>query len=376
MVYGLSWEYLAGMAAWLIAGFFAARQLLLWRQKFKARPARSRTVNAGLSLWMLLAALTGLELFFAVFYDQSDSFNMSNVSKAWYERHVVRNSDGFRDHPLVKVAPAGVRQLWFCGDSFTFGHGVKRVADRFTDRVAVALDKAQPGQYLVSNVAEAGANIAQIENMLKLSIDADLRRKTEVTDIEGRPDPIPFKVDVAVYVICLNDVEPYVPGNEERYTKMGQWQPQTFPFRGTYFFNFLYFRYYQSRQAGVQNYYGDLVEAYAGRPGQRLLSTIDKMRDACAEHGTDFRVAIFPFLHTLGPNYPFAATHKLIVEHCQEAGIPVQDLAPALAPHVKEGLVCNRFDAHPNERAHALAAEALETGLLKDLMSGTFKPAK
>ena len=103
-----------------------------------------------------------------------------------------------------------------------------------------------------------------------------------------------------------------------------------------------------------------------------MFVDIDKMRDDCADNGAEFRVAIFPFLHNLGPDYPFAAAHQRIVAHCQEAGIPVQDLAPALAPHIKEGLVCNPFDAHPNERAHALAAEALEQGLLKDLMTGTF----
>jgi hypothetical protein len=45
----------------------------------------------------------------------------------------------------------------------------------------------------------------------------------------------------------------------------------------------------------------------------------------------------------------------------------VLDLWPVLKPHLGEGLTVNRFDAHPNERAHALAAEAIERELLRDL---------
>jgi hypothetical protein len=47
--------------------------------------------------------------------------------------------------------------------------------------------------------------------------------------------------------------------------------------------------------------------------------------------------------------------------------VPCLDLKTALLPHVGEGLTVNRFDAHPNERAQALAAEALERELLGDL---------
>ena len=42
------------------------------------------------------------------------------------------------------------------------------------------------------------------------------------------------------------------------------------------------------------------------------------------------------------------------------------DLLETLEPHAATGLTVNRYDAHPNERAHALAAEALRTGLFTD----------
>jgi hypothetical protein len=39
-----------------------------------------------------------------------------------------------------------------------------------------------------------------------------------------------------------------------------------------------------------------------------------------------------------------------------------------LEPHARERLTVNIFDAHPNERAHELAAEAISGQLLSDLV--------
>ena len=100
MPFDLPEGYLLGMTAWLAAG--AASLVLLLKLRRRGSRSKgaivSRVALAGLSLWMFLAALTLVELFFALVYDQSDSFNMSNVSKHWFARHVRTNGDGFRDH--------------------------------------------------------------------------------------------------------------------------------------------------------------------------------------------------------------------------------------------------------------------------------------
>jgi len=41
-------------------------------------------------------------------------------------------------------------------------------------------------------------------------------------------------------------------------------------------------------------------------------------------------------------------------------GVPHLDLADTLLRHPSRQVVVNRFDAHPNEYAHALAADAIE----------------
>ena len=346
-------DYVLGLAVWIACGVATAVLLLKLRRRWKrTAPGRVKWLNAGLSVWMFLAALTPVELYFAVVYDQSDSFNMSLVSKHWFRRHVVPNDAGFRDaHPLTKHIPAGTQRVCFVGDSFTFGHGIKDVADRFSDRVGARLDTERPGRFLVNNIGEAGINAMQVTNFVRLLVDRG------------------FHTDVVVYVICLNDIEGNSTADDEFYERLAVQGPRFFLFRHSYFLNMLYFRIQQARLPQVRNYYSELAAAYEGEPWNGMRHKLEELRDFCAVRGIDLRIAIFPFLHNLGPDYPFDAGHEKIAELCRRESIPCLDLKPALLPHVAEGLTVNRFDAHPNERAHALVAEALEKDLLADLFA-------
>src|SRR5262249_3770427 len=85
---GLSFDYLLGLAIWLLALTSGAMLLLKLRRNSHSHLRRMFWLNLGLSLWTFLAFLTAVELFFAFVYDQSDAFNSTNVSKRWFDRHV------------------------------------------------------------------------------------------------------------------------------------------------------------------------------------------------------------------------------------------------------------------------------------------------
>jgi lysophospholipase L1-like esterase len=305
-----------------------------------------------LSLWVFLAALTVVELYFAIVYDQSDSFNMSNVSKHWFARHVRTNPEGFRDDkPFLKEIPEGVRRVCFVGDSFTFGHGVNNAADRFSDRVGRRLDSARPGTFLVSNIGSPGIHVQLVTNLVEKIVE------------QG------YKIDLVVYTICLNDIEGYEPAIGGLQKRLDLYSPKFFLFRETYFLNMLYFRVEQARLPDVRSYYSQLADSYRGTPWYGMRRKLDELREFCEDRQIDLRIVVFPFLHNLGPDYPFDAGHEKISEYCREAGLACLDLKSVLLPHVGEGLTVNRFDAHPNERANLLAAEAIEHDLLPDLFA-------
>ena len=152
------------------------------------------------------------------------------------------------------------------------------------------------------------------------------------------------------------------------YESLARLKPQFFLVRDTYFYNWLYYRLQGWRQPKLNNYYDFVREYYAGPPWLKMRQRLDELHKLLHEQGTELRLVVFPFLHNLGPDYPFRAAHRQLVEYARENQIPVLDLEPVLTSHVSEGLTVNPFDAHPNARASELAAEAMVRDLLPDLI--------
>lgn len=347
----LSVSYLFGLLAWVVGLCGGLVWSLKLRQRRK-RTSRSLTIpHVLLSLWCVLALLTVAEIWCAFGVDQSDAFNMTNISKRWFRKYIEaqRNQAGWRDRrEFTRTLPDGVKRIAFLGDSFTIGHGVRRCEDRFSDRLEVLLDQDQPGKYQVANLADPGLETSQIEARLKAILD------------EG------YQIDVAIYVFMLNDIEGYDPRTQEVIRSLQQAEPRFFLITQTYFPNWLYFRWRQTAGRGGE-YFPHLRESYDQAPWEGLKRKLDELHADCKSHGVDFRMVIFPFLNNLDPDYPFHQAHQKLKRYCEQAQIPVLDLEPILLPHVKEGLTVNRFDAHPNERAHAIVAAAIKDQLLPDL---------
>src|SRR5260221_14034288 len=98
MPFDLPFDYVLVMAIWLAALAGSLPLLLVARRRLRTRrsdgrsgsrvPRRVVWADLALSLWIFLAALTAVELYFAVVYDASDAVNLTNVSKHWFKRHV------------------------------------------------------------------------------------------------------------------------------------------------------------------------------------------------------------------------------------------------------------------------------------------------
>jgi lysophospholipase L1-like esterase len=357
LVLYLSDGYLIGMAAWLVilGGLFFA--VLRLRQAQRAKGQSLLPANVGLSLCMLLAVMTAAELAFACFADFSDTFNITNVSKRWLALHIdhERNNEGFRDRqPFTKYVPPGKKRIMFLGDSFTIGHGIKRMEDRFSDRVAAWLEQKAPGKYAVANLGDPGLEASQVEALAAAVL---LKEQADVS--------------VLIYVYNLNDIEGYmaIEGQnplEGIYTS----QPSFFLFRDTYLLNWLYFRFLQFR-ARNNTYFDRLAASYRTSAWDGLRAKLSQLHRECKEGHADFRMVIFPFLHNLTGEDSFRDARARIADFCKAEKIPLLDLDPVFRQHAGENLMVSRFDAHPNERAHAIAAEAMEKDLLSDLVRPT-----
>jgi|GEM_PF-349767 len=386
-------DYLLAMAVWSALLVVALRMLLLWRRRLKAasnevveaRRERSGSkrsaqqtgsvvsgsvvsgsvvsgswkLKLAFSVWALVALLTSLELGFAAFVDTTDAFNATNVCHRWFRRHVdpYRNEAGFRDRRELKAGPQDdVRQIYFFGDSFTIAQGVDRLDDRFTDRVEAELNRRRGStgkEIRVANLGEFGWDVSLIEGMVRATLE------------QG------YRPDVLVYVYMLNDIEGYDPRTEIAIRSIQRSRSTFWLWTRTYFFNWMHFCWQQAQAGRTVDYFPHLADSYDSPVWQNVRAALQRIKERCDEHGVEFRMAFFPFLHNLGPEYPFEHAHQKLAEFCDEAGVKYLDLEPVLTPHGDEGLMVNRFDNHPNERCHALVAEAIVGQLLQDQIEKT-----
>ncbi|MBI1313964.1 hypothetical protein GC176_21935 [bacterium] len=361
-------DYLIVLAVWLVVLIVALRGLLLWRRRLRicstakdgdGAAAGGWKLKLAFSLWSLLALLTSLELGFAAFVDTTDAFNATNVCHRWFRRHVdpYRNNADFRDRRNLTIRkPPGVKQIFFFGDSFTIAQGINRLEDRFTDRVEADLNRLRPAdspQIEVFNLGEFGWEVSTIESTIQAALQ------------EG------YQPDVLVYVYMLNDIEGYDPRTEIAIRGIQQIRPRFWLWSRTYFFNWLHFCWQQYNAGRTVDYFPHLADSYDSPVWLNVRAALQRIRDRCDEHGVEFRMVFFPFLHNLGPKYPFKHAHQKLAEFCNDAEVKYLDLEPVLTSHRDEDLMVNRFDNHPNERCHALVADAIVERLLNDQITET-----
>src|ERR1043166_1216730 len=103
-------------------------------------------------LFLGSVVLAAGEAYYRYDHDTTDSLSYSKTSQRWFSRHWTSNAAGFRDNvEYADHIQTGKRRLTLLGDSFTAGHGVKDVEDRFANRIRRAHPEwevhllAQPG---------------------------------------------------------------------------------------------------------------------------------------------------------------------------------------------------------------------------------------
>ena len=76
----------------------------------------------------------------------------------------------------------------------------------------------------------------------------------------------------------------------------------------------------------------------------------------------------FPFLNApLDGTYEYRFVHAQLGEFWRGLGVPHLDLLPVFEKFPPKKLVVNRFDGHPNQFAHHLAADAIQKFLNENI---------
>lgn len=317
----------------------------------KGTKKRLLLVNVGLILAGVILVWGCGEVYYRWFFEGTDSFGLTRPCRRWILKNYSStiNNVGERDRvDYTKAIPAGKRRVTFLGDSFALGHGIEDVDRRFSNLVR----RDHPG-WDVETLAHAGWDT-------KLEIEGLDRFANEG-----------YALDVVVLVYVLNDIEELVP----------EWPPvrarlyaglehEPFLVRHSDFIDVLYWRWKVTREPGVRDYYGFVRDAYQGEPFRKQRERFREVRDYCAGRGIKLFVVTFPFLHALGSDYAYADAHRALAAAWSELGVPELDLLDVYSGRKPGDLVIGRYDAHPNERAHALAAASIGRFLEKEIGPG------
>ncbi len=327
----------------LVALPFVSGGLLLWLVRCwgrAGRPKRGRVVVwANLVLFVFLAALVlaGMETYYRFGVDTTDSFGRTRINTRWFQRHWKLNQMGYRDsvttYPLWR-AP-GKRRITLLGDSFTAGHGVVDVEERFANRIR------NRGEEEVHVWADLGYDTSHHLQLVEGLI------------AKG------YQFDTVVLVYTLNDIGDLSPEWKAMNEQIRSAPPPAFLIRHSYFLDTCYYRFKARLNPDMSNYCQSMLQHYDGLLWEQQQRRLKTLRELVESHGGHFLVVTFPFLQHLGPRYEFRSVHAKLDAFWKQLGVPHLDLLALYEAHRGETLTVNAHDAHPNARAHALAAEAI-----------------
>ncbi len=256
------------------------------------------------------------------------------------------------------------------GDSFTEGAGVpelevfpRRLERRLRNRFRRPLREdgqvgvSEPRAARVWNLGRRGADQPQIRD--------DLNRFLPLTE-----------PDVVVYAFVLNDFEQteahaarqlYLNDLVMDRQRMGDpdWKLPTWLGGSAFVRAFAARSRLADESARTIAWYLGMVGADNAEGWARTRGDLRAMRDAVESHPERrFLVAILPLLVGTDGDYPFDPVHEALLSFCDEASIRCVDLREAFLGQPPSTLHVHPVDMHPNARAHARIAEALEPHVL------------
>lgn len=267
--------------------------------------------------------------------------SMCLTHRNWYQRVVSNNSLGFWEkdvQPLVGRVP-GSKPLVVAavGDSFTWGQGVLRASDRYTDRLSAELgDEVE-----VINFGVGGLNTREEIQM--------------VLPHAGSLNP-----DLVVLFYLTNDIHDGLGISLPSAKARGKWAQRALV--GSPSWNYLYWRLFASLE-----YHEAAIDAnkalYARYQDPQNFA--DHQRDlklfvrSVKKMGARPAAVILPFPHLWNDAPPGLREELLgkIEEALKEAEMPVLNLAELEETYPVGRFEVNPMDAHPNAEVHRAIAE-------------------
>ena len=316
---------IASILEWLALCLWALAVLLAIMPRFRDRRG-GIAVSVAATVFTLLAVEGGLRIFFAI-APMTQGFP-THAGELWTRRYVSLNSEGFRDAEHSKAVDPAVLRLLVVGDSFAYGEGIKRTADRFGEQLAGRLAAATGKSWVSMNASRGGTHtLDHIEFLRRM---------------------LPYRPRLVVLLYVFNDIDYLFHVTPD--WKASRYSPVGVLYSNSYLFQQVYMLYTRVTSARI-----DDVAAYEDdKLVSRHLVDVERFVTLAAEHGA--RVFVVPIDASVARSGGLRPGHRNFARLSEKAQIPLIPALEVFKGEKYDGLIVNWLDLHPNERAYRIAA--------------------
>ena len=266
--------------------------------------------------------------------------------------HVHLNTDKMRDREFSVLKPKNTIRIAGLGDSFTFGSGVKNVNDTFLKLIEKKLNSQEERnvQYEVLNFGIAGRDTEDELNILK-------------------EKALKYNPDIIIISYVLNDFK-----NVDPAVKVSKKYVEIIPFASLWLRNILYsYAIAEMKLNKIIEKLGlktapenvTLIEFESDINKRYNAALFDEIGKITRERDKKVVVVIFPVLYQL-KDYMFSEIHEFVRNASEKNGFFVIDLYNTYKEYDESEIIVNKYDTHPNELGHRIAADAIFESLIKN----------
>lgn len=321
---------LAKVCVWLL---LLIELLRLFYYGAVKNPTAPRWLTNLLTLVVPIAAvLILLEIGF-MFVAQSHEGDLTKASHIWFERYwPPLNTAGYRDEEHTDTL--GKKKVLVIGDSFTAGHGIKNVADRYANVLAEKLGTQRVEVY---NLGISGS---------------------DTRDEYARFEKSGLKPDVLVLQYFPNDIEKAAgetglrPAGLQPYSDVPGLLGTVF--RHSYLFNFLYWQFPHASGNVITDY---TQKAYADSVTIRNhLNDLGRFVAIRDKYQIPMYVVLFPFSHNLEKTNEYV---RPVVAYFKQHNVPIINVGDLIADVKPDDRIVGRNDFHASPLVNRRVGEAL-----------------
>lgn len=297
--------------------------------------------NTALITFSTISFIAVIELIF-MFISLSHGSGEAFSGKIWGNRYWNPiNKLGFRD----EEPKTGKNTVFFVGDSFTAGWGVKKIEDRF-------------GEITTRELKKQGKTINEI-NLGRYGADTRL----EYQVFESFIQKTSIKPNLVVLQYFVNDVDNLVPNNInciESPIDTPNWKKILI--EGSYLANYLnsiYPTQYNSPLPKECDYLEKLKIVYnSDTIWKKEVKQIDRFKNYCFKHKIKMTMIFFPFMEDISIAKK-TGIEKRIVTYCKENKIKLFNVTDYIKNLTTRERQVSIMDSHASAKVHMIIGKNL-----------------